>query len=210
MRMKKAIMVLIALCLSFMTVSAQQKVDEAKVKQQINAVASGMKTMQCDFVQTKYLKMLNDKMVSKGKMYYQQTNKLRWEYTSPYTYTFVLNGSSVLLSKGNRNDVINVNQSKFFKEIARIMMNSVVGKSLVDSKDFKVSLTGSSTEYVATLIPQQKQMKQMFLKIVLHFNRQKSTVSMVELIEKKGDKTVIELKNVKVNTTVNAKVFDIH
>ena len=208
--MKKAIMVLIALCLSFMTVSAQQKVDEAKVKQQINAVASGMKTMQCDFVQTKYLKMLNDKMVSKGKMYYQQTNKLRWEYTSPYTYTFVLNGSSVLLSKGNRNDVINVNQSKFFKEIARIMMNSVVGKSLVDSKDFKVSLTGISTEYVATLIPQQKQMKQMFLKIVLHFNRQKSTVSMVELIEKKGDKTVIELKNVKVNTTVNAKVFDIH
>ena len=208
--MKKAIMVLIALCLSFMTVSAQQKVDEAKVKQQINAVASGMKTMQCDFVQTKYLKMLNDKMVSKGKMYYQQTNKLRWEYTSPYTYTFVLNGSSVLLSKGNRNDVINVNQSKFFKEIARIMMNSVVGKSLVDSKDFKVSLTGSSTEYVATLIPQQKQMKQMFQKIVLHFNRQKSTVSMVELIEKKGDKTVIELKNVKVNTAVNAKVFDIH
>ena len=208
--MKKAIMVLIALCLSFMTVSAQQKVDEAKVKQQINAVASGMKTMQCDFVQTKYLKMLNDKMVSKGKMYYQQTNKLRWEYISPYTYTFVLNGSSVLLSKGNRNDVINVNQSKFFKEIARIMMNSVVGKSLVDSKDFKVSLTGSSTEYVATLIPQQKQMKQMFQKIVLHFNRQKSTVSMVELIEKKGDKTVIELKNVKVNTAVNAKVFDIH
>ncbi len=203
-------MVLIALCLSFMTVSAQQKVDEAKVKQQINAVASGMKTMQCDFVQTKYLKMLNDKMVSKGKMYYQQTNKLRWEYISPYTYTFVLNGSSVLLSKGNRNDVINVNQSKFFKEIARIMMNSVVGKSLVDSKDFKVSLTGSSTEYVATLIPQQKQMKQMFQKIVLHFNRQKSTVSMVELIEKKGDKTVIELKNVKVNTAVNAKVFDIH
>ncbi len=203
-------MVLIALCLSFMTVSAQQKVDEAKVKQQINAVASGMKTMQCDFVQTKYLKMLNDKMVSKGKMYYQQTNKLRWEYISPYTYTFVLNGSSVLLSKGNRNDVINVNQSKFFKEIARIMMNSVVGKSLVDSKDFKVSLTGSSTEYVATLIPQQKQMKQMFQKIVLHFNRQKSTVSMVELIEKKGDKTVIELKNVKVNATVNAKVFDIH
>ena len=208
--MKKAIMVLIALCLSFMTVSAQQKVDEAKVKQQINAVASGMKTMQCDFVQTKYLKMLNDKMVSKGKMYYQQTNKLRWEYTSPYTYTFVLNGSSVLLSKGNRNDVINVNQSKFFKEIARIMMNSVVGKSLVDSKDFKVSLTCSSTEYVATLIPQQKQMKQMFQKIVLHFNRQKTTVSMVELIEKRGDKTVIELKNVKVNATVNAKVFDIN
>ena len=198
-----------ALCLCLLNLSAQ-KVNEAKVKQQINAVASKMKTMQCDFVQTKYLKMLNDKMVSRGKMYYQQSNKLRWEYTYPYTYTFVLNGSRVLISKGKRNDVINVNQSKFFKEIARIMMNSVVGKCLTDGKDFKVSLTGSSAEYVATLYPQQKQMKQMFQKIILHFNKQKSTVSKVELIEKKGDRTIIELKNVKSNAPINAKVFGIN
>lgn len=195
-----------ALCLCLLNLSAQ-KVNEAKVKQQINAVASKMKTMQCDFVQTKYLKMLNDKMVSRGKMYYQQSNKLRWEYTYPYTYTFVLNGSRVLISKGKRNDVINVNQSKFFKEIARIMMNSVVGKCLTDGKDFKVSLTGSSAEYVATLYPKQKQMKQMFQKIILHFNKQKSTVFKVELIEKKGDRTIIELKNVKNNVPINAKVL---
>lgn len=207
--MKRVLFSLMALCLCLLNLSAQ-KINEAKVKQQINAVASKMKTMQCDFVQTKYLKMLNDKMVSRGKMYYQQSNKLRWEYTSPYTYTFVLNGSKVLISKGKRNDVINVNQSKFFKEIARIMMNSVVGKCLTDSKDFKVSLTGASAEYVATLYPQQKQMKQMFQKIILHFNKQNSTVFKVELIEKKGDRTIIELKNVKSNAPINAKVFGIN
>ena len=207
--MKRVLFFLMALCLCLLNLSAQ-KVNEAKVKQQINAVASKMKTMQCDFVQTKYLKMLNDKMVSRGKMYYQQSNKLRWEYTYPYTYTFVLNGSRVLISKGKRNDVINVNQSKFFKEIARIMMNSVVGKCLTDSKDFKVSLTGASAEYVATLYPQQKQMKQMSQKIILHFNKQNSTVSKVELIEKKGDRTIIELKNVKSNAPINAKVFGIN
>ena len=207
--MKRVLFSLMALCLCLLNLSAQ-KINEAKVKQQINAVASKMKTMQCDFVQTKYLKMLNDKMVSRGKMYYQQSNKLRWEYTSPYTYTFVLNGSKVLISKGKRSDVINVNQSKFFKEIARIMMNSVVGKCLTDSKDFKVSLTGASAEYVATLYPQQKQMKQMFQKIILHFNKQNSTVSKVELIEKKRDRTIIELKNVKSNAPINAKVFGIN
>ncbi len=207
--MKRLLFFLMTLCLCLLNLSAQ-KVDEAKVKQQINAVASKMKTMQCDFVQTKYLKMLNDKMVSRGKMYYQQSNKLRWEYTSPYTYTFVLNGSKVLISKGKRNDVINVNQSKFFKEIARIMMNSVVGKCLTDSKDFKVSLSGSSAEYVAALYPQQKQMKQIFQKIILYFNKQKSTVFKVEIIEKKGDKTIIELKNVKNNVPINAKVFGIN
>lgn len=207
--MKSFLVFLMALCLGLTSVSAQ-KVDEAKVIQQINAVASSMKTMQCEFVQTKYLKMLNDKMVSRGKMYYQQSDKLRWEYTSPYTYAFVLNGSKVLISKGKRNDVINVNQSKFFKEIARIMMNSVVGKCLTDKKDFKVSISGTTTEYVATLYPQQKQMQQMFQKIILHFNKAKSTVSKVELVEKKGDKTIIELKNVKTNATINGKIFSIN
>ena len=199
-----------ALCMSLAMASAQQRVDEAKVVRQINAVASSMKSMQCDFVQTKYLKMLNDKMVSRGKMYYQQGNKLRWEYTSPYSYAFVLNGQKVLISKGKRTDVINVGQSKFFKEIARIMMNSVVGKCLTDKKDFKVSLADGGAEYVATLYPQQKQMQQMFQKIILHFNKQRSVVSKVELVEKKGDKTVIVLNNVKTNASINAKVFSVN
>ena len=205
--MKKLIVLIMSLTLGFTSISAQQKVNGAKVIHQINAVATSMKSMQCDFVQTKYLKMLNDKMVSKGKMYYQQSNKLRWEYISPYSYAFVLNGSKALISKGKRNDVINVNQSKMFKEIARIMMNSVVGNCLTDKKDFKVSLAASGTDYIATLYPQQKQMKQMFQKIILHFNKAKSTVSKVELVEKKGDKTIIELKNVRVNGAVSPSVF---
>ena len=208
--MKKLIVLLMSLTFGFAPSSAQQKLNEPKVIQQINAVATHMKSMQCDFVQTKYLKMLNDKMVSKGKMYYQQSNKLRWEYTSPYSYAFVLNGSKVLISKGKRNDVINVNQSKMFKEIARIMMNSVVGNCLTDKKDFKVSLAASGTDYIATLYPQQKQMKQMFQKIILHFNKAKSTVSKVELVEKKGDKTIIELRNVKTNASINGKIFSIN
>ena len=208
--MRKLIVILLSLTFGFASSFAQQKFNESKVIQQINAAASGIKSMQCDFVQTKHLKMLNDKMVSKGKMYYQQANKLRWEYTSPYSYAFVLNGSKVLISKGKRNDVIDVNQSKMFKEIARIMMNSVVGNCLTDKKDFKVSLSSSGTEYVATLYPQQKQMQQMFRQLILHFNKAASTVSKVELVEKKGDKTIIELKNVKTNASLNGKIFTIN
>lgn len=206
--MKKLLLVIVAVFITT-TVAHSQSTTDAKIKQQINAVASKMQTMQCDFVQTKYMKLLNDNMVSQGKMYYQQSDKLRWEYTSPYTYTFVLNGSKVMLNKGKRSDVINVNQSKFFKEIARIMMNSVVGKCLTDEKDFKVSISSTATQWVATLVPQRKDMKQMFQKIVLYFSRSAKMVSTVELVEKKGDRTVIQLKNVKTNSPINAKVFSV-
>ena len=76
-----------------------QQVNEVQVRQRISQVASQMKSMQCDFVQTKHVKMLNDKLVSKGKMYYQQANKLRWEYITPYQYTFLLNDQKVQIKQ---------------------------------------------------------------------------------------------------------------
>ena len=156
------------------------------------------------------MKLLNDNMVSYGKMYYQQNSKLRWEYTSPYTYTFILNDSKVLLKKGNRNDVIDVNQNKMFKEIARMMMNSVVGKCLTDKKDFKISVAETTEQYVATLLPQKKDMKQMFSKVILYVNKRQLSIAKVEMQEKKGDNTVIELKNIQLNKNINASVFAIN
>jgi outer membrane lipoprotein carrier protein len=161
-------------------------------------------------VQTKQLKLLNDRLVSKGKMCYQKSDKLRWEYTSPTSYVFILNGDKVLLKNNNRNDVIDVKQNKLFREIARIMMSSVVGNCLSDEKNFKTSIASTPTEWVATMLPLKKDMKQMFQKIILHFNKQKSMVSSVELIEKNGDQTLIELKNIRQNESISASVFAVH
>ena len=205
----KRILYIILMCLTPVLAMAQNE-GEQKIIQKISKAAQSMTSMQCDFVQTKHMKLLNDNMVSYGKMYYQQNSKLRWEYTSPYTYTFILNDSKVLLKKGNRNDIIDVNQNKMFKEIARMMMNSVVGKCLTDKKDFKFSVAETSEQYVATLLPQKKDMKQMFSKVILYVNKRQLSIAKVVMQEKKGDNTVIELKNIQLNKNINASVFAIN
>lgn len=194
------------LCLFSLLTFAQQA-SQAQLIQKISAEAQNLKSLQCDFVQTKTVKMLNEKMVSKGKMAYQQPSKLHWEYITPYAYTFILNDTQVSLQKNQKNDVIDVSKNKMFKEIASIMMSSVVGKCLNDSKSFKTSITQNSTEYVATLIPQKKEMKQMFTQIILHFNIKQGVVSQVEMKEKNGDSTVIVLQNIKKNAKIDAKTF---
>ena len=196
--------------LQFTVCSAAQGINEAEVRQKINQAASALKTMQCDFVQTKHLKLMNNDMVAKGKMYYQQSDKLRWEYITPYSYTFILNGDRVLLKNRNRNDVIDVNRNKLFREIARIMMNSVTGGCLADDKDFKTTLSASGSEWTATMTPLRKDMRQMFQKITLHLDKQKWTVTRVELTEKNGDRTSIELKNIVKNETIETKMFAVH
>ena len=202
----KRLLFLILILSHIIPLSAQQLTEE-QIKQKVNQTASAMKTMQCDFVQTKHLKMLNNDFVSHGKMYYQQSNKLRWEYTSPYSYTFILNNDQVLLKNKQRNDLIDVKQNKLFKEIVRIMMSSVIGNCLTDDKNYKVSVAAIGNEWVATLLPQRKDMKQMFPKLILHFNAKKSVVNNVELYDKNGEKTIIELKNIRINETITSNMF---
>ena len=203
--MRHLLLSLILWCCA-LTVSAQTV---NQVRQRVNTVAAQMKTMECDFVQTKTVRMLNSKLISRGKMYFQQTSKLRWQYLSPYQYTFVLNGNQVKLKSQGRNDVINVEQNKMFKEITRIMMNSVLGKCVDSSRDFKVALSGSGNNWKALMTPQSKTMKQMFQSISVVFNYQRGTVSAVQLVEKNGDKNVIVLKNVKSNQPLHADLFSI-
>ena len=148
------------------------------------------KSIQCDFVQTKTMKMLGEKMVSKGKMYYQHSDKLHWEYTTPYQYTFIMNGSKVLLKKGARKDVIDTSKNKIFKEIGKIMLNSVV-------------VTGNKTRE----LPLSKEMKGLYTKILLYFNSKTTLVEKVVMYEKNGDTTEIQLQNVQTNKPVSAAVF---
>ena len=197
------------MAMSFVSSVFSQNMSEAQIRTKINQAAAQLQTLQCDFVQTKYLKMLNDKLVSHGKMYYKKSDKLRWEYITPYHYIFILNGSKVLLKNEKRNDIIDVNQNKVFKEIARLMMNSVVGKSLSDSRDFSSKIASSNSELIATLTPMRKDLKQMFKEISLYFSRNTSLVYKVILVEKNGDKTVIELKNAKKNESINTNIFNV-
>lgn len=206
--MRRYLLLLTMSLLPFLSI-AQTSLQSEMIKQ-INDASAQMHSLECDFVQTKFLNILDDKMVSKGKMYYQQADKLRWEYITPYTYTFILNDNQVLLKNDNRSDIIDVNQNKIFKEIARMMMNSIVGNCLSDEKAFKTTVEVVGNDWVANLIPLKRDMKQMWNRLVLHINPDLKVVYKVEMHEPSGDYTVIDLINIKTNNSINAKVFDIN
>lgn len=184
--------------------------EQASMVKTVEKAASSLKTMQCKFRQTKKLSLLNGKLVSTGMMYYRQPAQLRWQYLTPYNYTFVINGTRVMMRNANRKNVIDARQSKMFKEITQIMVNSMTGKCLSNKKEFKTTMYKSSTEWIAHLTPMTKELKSMFKTIVLHISPKQSLVTQVDLIEKTGDVTNIVLSNYKTNIPINAKVFTVN
>ncbi len=209
--MRKTILILLfsVLCQFVSSAAALSAPRKQEIIGSINSAASAMKSMTCSFTQTKYLSLLSDKMVSEGKMYYRQPNRLRWEYTSPYQYLFVLNGTKVYVGNKSRKDVIDTDANKVFKEIARIMMGTVTGTVLSGSSDFSVDVADGGTVWRVTLVPSKKEMKRMFSKIVLSFRKNGLMVSEIDIYEKNNDRTNIQLKNVKTNVSVNDALFAI-
>lgn len=175
----------------------------------LNKASAGIRTMSCGFTQTKHLSLLSDKMVSEGRMYYRQPDRLRWEYTSPYSYQFVFNGGKAYVGGNKRKDVIDTKSNRLFREIASIMMSTVTGKALSDSGSFTVDVADEKSQWAVTLIPRKKELRNMFRKIVLHFGKEDNIISGITLYEKNNDRTHIRLRGLSTNGKINESMFAI-
>ena len=176
-----------------------QAQDTKAARQHIVDAAKGMKTMQCDFVQTKQTKLLSAASVSTGRLYYSQPDRLRWEYLTPTAHTFEIDGQKVIMSDNRGSREVDIRRNRKYREMARLMTNIMSAQSFVDEQDFQVSLAQAGKEWIATLIPRRKEVRHIFSSIILRVTPDQWLVHQVELVEPKGDRTVIELKNVKVN-----------
>lgn len=202
--MKKILTILFSFCTALTALAQRDVIDE------ICQASVRISTVQADFTQTKKMKMLSDVMVSRGKMWCTQPNLLRWEYQSPQPSSFILNNGKVLLSKGQHDRIVNVNRNKMLRQITRLMIPNGLGKCLTDEKDFRVTVESENTQHILTLFPQSKELKQLFTRLILYYDRKQSVVTKVEMYEKSGDNSIIELANIKTNQNIDESVYSIN
>ena len=210
--MKRVTFLLISLFIGA-SVMGQTKLNaqqQEQVLQKINVATASMKTMQCDFVQTKKIKLMKKEMVSSGVMYYDSPNKLRWQYNKPYVYVFVLNKEKVSLKSSKTTQTIDVKENKMFRQLSNIILNSVTGGHLKSSAEFEVEIWNRNNIYSALLIPKKKELKKLYKSIEISFNASLTMVETVKMVETTGDITSVTLKNAKVNLPIRESLFNVN
>jgi outer membrane lipoprotein-sorting protein len=211
--MNKLIFVLTGWLLCATTILAQSSYSPATEVQKndlvakIKQTADGMKTMKCDFSQVKELSFMDEKVTAEGRMFYSQSNKIRWEYTKPYTYVFATDGKNMFTGTGSATGKIPVKSGKLFSEISRIMIGGVSGSGLVDSPDFSTLMETGKEDFRLTLTPLKKEIIDLFSAVRLYVRKTDYRIRAVELEEKSGDRTSIELKNIQLNLPVDDEIF---
>jgi len=210
--MKRTLFIFIII-LSSMTTFGQTALSQAQQKQtigQIDKAAQAVKTMQCNFTQVKSMKLMKNTINSEGQMWFAKPGKLRWQYTKPYDYTFIMNGSKAYMKSAKSTTTVDVQKNKMFKQIADVIMGCIVGGNMSKTGYFKIAMYKTNSSIYANLTPQKKELKQLYSSIVLHFNPSLTMVTKVEMKEKNGDKTTITLSNIKTNGNISEKTFSVN
>lgn len=181
--------------------------EQSRFMKEVAVKANSLESLSSDFTQTKFIQLMEDKAVSKGKLFYKAPNILKWEYATPYDYKIIFRENQLHINDNGDKSVTNLKANKLMEKLVGLISGSVNGKLVADYENFDVSFTRNDKTISALIIPKDPAIKQMFHKIIMVFN-QENILNSVRLLEEGGDYTHIDFKNIKINTPLHDSVFE--
>lgn len=167
---------------------------------------AGTQTIASDFTQVKNMALLKEKIKSKGRFYFKKEDKVRIEYTAPYSYLMVMNGSQMLVKDEQKSNKINTGGSKLLQSVNRIMIDCMRG-TMFQNPDFKVTALENGANYLLQLTPVNAAMKKMFSGIEVYMDKKTLDVNQLVMMEQGGDNTTMAFSNTRHNTSLNDQLF---
>lgn len=183
--------------------------DASAFEAQFAAASQKINTIKSDFIQEKNLTLLAEKIVSKGKFWFRKENTVRMEYTQPFQYLLVINGSNVYIKDSQKENRLSTRSNKLFRQINSVIIDCVNGRAL-QGGNFSVKLFEGNTAYLAELSPIDKNLKTLFSHINMIIEKKDYAVSRIEMHEPAGDNTTIKFINRQFNTPLADTLFVIH
>jgi outer membrane lipoprotein-sorting protein len=183
--------------------------DTGYIRKKIEQVSMQTNSINTDFIQEKEMSFLNEKILSKGILLYQKPDKLRLEYTSPFTYLLIMNGGELFIKSKESEMNINLESSSMFSEINDLIINSIQGKVL-DMPDMNTLFYENSETFFIRLLPKNQELQKYIKAIEMHISKKDFTVTEFKIIELSDDYTLIKFVNKKINEEIPGRHFNTH
>lgn len=170
-----------------------------EVVEMLTQTASYIDCMNCRFTQTKTSAMLTEPTVSEGLMNYLSPDKMRWEYTSPYSLALIVEGDTITKITDGNEEVLDAKSGRMYQGIVNIIMSSATGKKLFDKSMFNVDIQDDGDFWKAEMQPKKRDMKRMFSMLTFYFAKENNVINKVEMTESGGDITTIQFFDMIIN-----------
>jgi len=203
--MKKILLLLLTMILLGTFVWAGNDLDS--ILKKMDKRQRGMKDLKASFTQEKILELLEEKLISQGKMKYRKPDRMSWEYFEPDPLLMAIKGKRMWLyypdmKVAEKYDLERAGETLglfvgFGKSVEYLKKNYQI-KLLKEKRDF----------YCLELIPKKKEELRYFSKIILWVNTKEYWPVKTKIYEPNGDTTLIEFRNIEINTKIPDSEFE--
>jgi outer membrane lipoprotein-sorting protein len=212
--MKRLVLIILVSIMPSMVIcqEAGQITDPASVKSdvftRIRQAASTVRTLAGEFTQEKHLEMLENAPVSKGRFFFQNPDRLRWEVYEPAAMGFIVDGEKGKRWKGQSG----ARQSFDLKKdpVIRIISDQVFAWARADFErleaGYDITVLGEDPVSLK-LVPLSATEKKYLDHIKLIFSPAEDYVSAIEIHEAGGDYTRISFIDMAVNMPLQEDTF---
>lgn len=169
--------------------------------------ANSLESLSGDFIQTKYIKMMEGAAISSGRLYYMAPDVLKWEYRTPYNYKILFKDDQLIINDDGYKSVTDLKSNKLFEKLVTLISGSINGRLLEDKKNYDVSYFKTTNLISAVIVPKDKSIREMFSQIILLYDRNFIVIT-VRLVEASGDYTEIDFKKIRINMPINPAIFE--
>ncbi len=183
-------------------------IDTTTFSKKFNEKSKSITTNEADFTQEKYISVMTNKLLSKGKFYYKKTNLMRWENTEPNNHIIVLNNGKMIIKDKNKIKSYDASSNKLFKGLNDMMLTTASG-NMLNSKDYLHSLFENEKFFLIELKPIQTSTKKYIKTIEVLVEKTDFTVFQIKMNEPSGDYTKILFFNKKLNLGIADSIFSL-
>jgi len=166
-----------------------------------------IRSVKADFLQKRHLQILSQPLLSEGKLFFYTPDSLRWEYLSPLR--------SVMFQKGSAIQVFNLSEGKWKPEMtqtveARRMVLAEISRwfqgRFDESKAFKHAFSPGPPARI--MMEPGDGMNRFIQRIEIVLSVKPGVIDRVEIEEPGGSRTLIEFRNVEINSNFSSEVFE--
>lgn len=160
------------------------------------------------FVQQKHVSFLENNIKSSGKFYFAKPDKIKWAYLEPYQYSAIFKNNTLYINDEGKKSTVDLESNVLFEKLNALIIHSINGK-ILENGDFEITYAQNDDHYVATLLPTNPVILNLFTEIVLSFHKDNFVIEGVKLIDPSGDYTQIYFKELQINNPIDDSVFEL-
>jgi outer membrane lipoprotein-sorting protein len=165
--------------------------------------------IESNFTQTKYIGLLSEKIVSSGKFYYHQPDKICMDYASPVKYLMVINGHTIKITSDGKSNVYDLNANQMTSRMQLLISACMTGNLENLDSGYERSFKENHTLYWVQLLPPES-MKTYLKSIDIYLDKSDVSVHRLKITETSGDYTEYVFTGQIKNAAIPDAKFNIH